>query len=315
MMGPAGGLLARPDGRPIDDDAALVVATSGTTGEPRGVVLTHDAVQAAALATSARLQIDPERDRWLACLPLSHVGGLGVVTRAMLTGTPVTVLAGFDAEAVQAASADHTLVSLVATALGRIDASGYRAVILGGDRTPDGLPANVIATYGLTETGGGVVYDGLPLEGVEVDVREERIHVRGPMLADTYRDGKPVVDADGWLDTGDIGRWIDGRLIVDGRHGDMIVSGGENVFPTEVEAVLAAHSAVGEIAVVGTPDAEWGQRVTAWVVPAPGSPPTLDDLRSFGRDQLPAHALPRRLELVGSLPRTALGKVKRGLLS
>ena len=314
VLDPDGSLATRGGGRPVEDGDALVVATSGTTGEPRGVVLTHEAVRASAEATSARLEVDAQSDRWLACLPLSHVGGLGVVTRAVVTDTPVTVHAGFDAAAVEAAAADHTLVSLVATALGRIDASRYRVALLGGDRPPDHPPPNVVSTYGMTETGGGVVYDGVPLDGVEVDVRDRRIQLRGPMIGRTYRDGEPITDGDGWLDTGDVGRWIDGRLIVDGREGDMIVTGGENVFPTAVEATLASHPSVSEVAIAGTPDPEWGQAVTAWVVPVSGKALSLEDLRAYGRDQLPAHALPRRLELVETLPRTALGKVRRAAL-
>ncbi len=149
---------------------------------------------------------------------------------------------------------------------------------------------------------------------VEVEVRGGRIHVRGPMIAQVYRNGEPITDTDGWLDTGDLGRWTNGRLVVEGRQGDLIVTGGENVFPAIVEAALNSCSAVREIAVSGTPDPEWGQAVTAWVVPASGGTLTLDDLRAAGRDRLPAHALPRRLEIVTALPRTVLGKVRRGAL-
>src|SRR5688572_21980844 len=141
-------------GEPVEEGDALVVATSGSTGEPKGVVLTHDAVAASAAATSARLEVTG-RDHWLACLPLSHVGGLAVVTRALCTGTGLTVLPRFDPVAVQSASA--TLVSLVATALRRIDATSFRRVLLGGAAPPDDLPANVVTTYGMTETGSGIV--------------------------------------------------------------------------------------------------------------------------------------------------------------
>ena len=156
----AQGTHRRPGGVPTEPGDALVVATSGTTGAPKGVVLTHSAVRASALATSARLGVDPGRDRWLACLPLGHIGGLAVVSRALVTGTPCTVLERFDAAAVEAqARLGATLVSLVATALGRTDASGFRVVLLGGAAPPARLPANVVTTYGMTETGSGVVYD------------------------------------------------------------------------------------------------------------------------------------------------------------
>src|SRR5436309_14612391 len=137
---------------PVDDGDAVVVATSGTSGEPKGVVLTHDALRASAVATSARLGVDPTHDRWLACLPLAHVGGLSVITRALATGTPVTVPGGFDAAAVDTAARDEgaTLVSLVATALRRIDAGRFRVIVLGGSAPPRQLPDNVVTTYGMT---------------------------------------------------------------------------------------------------------------------------------------------------------------------
>ena len=133
----ADGVHAQPGGRPVDPGDALVVATSGTSGQPKGVVLTHDAVRASALSTSERLEVDPARDRWLACLPLAHIGGLSVVTRSLVTGTPVTVLERFDASEVERdARLGATLVSLVSTALARTDVSGYRRVLLGGAAPP-----------------------------------------------------------------------------------------------------------------------------------------------------------------------------------
>lgn len=296
--------------RPVDDGDALVVATSGTTGEAKGVVLTHEAVAASAAATSSRLEVDPATDRWLACLPLAHIGGLSVVTRAILTGTRLTVRPAF--EAVTGA----TLVSLVATQLRRIDPSPFRRIVLGGSAPPSDLPENVVATYGMTETGSGVVYDGFPLEGVEVDVRDGQIHVRGPMLLRAYRDGTDPKDADGWLPTGDAGA-IDaaGRLVVRGRIGDMIVTGGENVWPDPIEAVLRDLPEVASVAVIGRPDPEWGHRVVAFVVPADASsPPTLEALRDAVKARIAAFAAPKELVLVDRLPTTALGKVRRGQL-
>jgi O-succinylbenzoic acid--CoA ligase len=308
---------ARPE-EPVAEGDALVVATSGTTGDPKAVVLTHDAVAASARATSARLGVDPGADRWLACLPLAHVGGLSVVTRALLTGTPLTVHDGFDAGAVEAAAAAGcTLVSLVPTALRRIDPSGFRTVLLGGSAMPDELPPNAVTTYGMTETGSGVVYDGRPLDGVEVRVVDGEIHLRGPMLLRCYRDGTDPKTADGWLPTGDVGAWdpATGRLRVFGRRGDMIVTGGENVWPTAVERVLERLPSVREVAVTGEPDPEWGQRVVALVVPAdPAAPPTLGELRDAVRGELPAYAAPRALRLLDALPRTASGKVARARL-
>jgi o-succinylbenzoate---CoA ligase len=303
---------------PVEDGDALVVATSGTTGEPKGVVLTHDAVRASALATSSRLNVDPSTDVWLACLPLAHVGGLSVVTRAIVTGTPLVVQPGFDLEEVIRAAADGaTLVSLVATALQRVDASVFRAIVLGGSAPPAELPSNVVTTYGMTETGSGIVYDGVPLDGVDVavDATSGEISVRGPMLLRCYRDGLDPKDADGWLRTGDVGSLEDGRLHVLGRVDDVIITGGEKVWPEAVEALLIALPSVCEVAVIGRDDDEWGQRVVAVVVPSdPAAPPTLDELRSTVKEHLGPWAAPRELERCESLPRTPLGKIRRGAL-
>ena len=309
---------ARPD-EPVEDGDALVVATSGTTGDPKAAVLTHAAVDASARATSRRLAVDPARDRWLACLPLAHVGGLSVVTRALVSGTPLTLHDGFDAAAVEAAAADGcTLVSLVPTALRRVDASRFRTAVLGGSAMPADLPANVVATYGMTETGSGVVYDGAPLDGVAVRVVDGEVQVRAPMLLRAYRDGTDPRTVDGWFPTGDGGAWDGGagRLQVFGRRHEVVVTGGEKVWPTAVERVLERMPAVDEVAVVGRPDPDWGQRVVALVVPVdPAAPPALDDVREAVRRELPAYAAPRELRLVRGLPRTASGKVARHRLT
>jgi len=314
-----GGRHRRSMALPVEPGDALVVATSGTTGEPRGVVLTHGAVRASALATSARIGVDASTDRWLACLPLSHVGGLSVVTRAIVTGTAVELHAGFDAGAVEeAARAGATLVSLVPTALRRIDSQLFRVIVLGGAAPPGALPSNVVTTYGMTETGSGVVYDGFPLDGVEIAVDDEdgSIMLRGPMLLRCYRDGRDPKHSGGWLDTGDIGAFdAAGRLVVHGRRGDLIITGGENVWPDPVEQVLAAVPGVADVAVAARDDEEWGQRVVAFVVPSAEGPPSLDALRSAVKDVLAAHAAPRELVLVDAIPRTALGKVRRSELS
>jgi o-succinylbenzoate---CoA ligase len=307
---------ARVD-EPVEPGDALVVATSGTGGEPKAVVLTSEAVAASARATSARLGVDPTVDRWLACIPLAHVGGLGVVTRALLTGTGLTVLPRPDPGPVaEAAAAGPTLVSLVPTALDRLDAAWFKAVVLGGAADPTPRPANVVRTYGLTETGGGVVYDGRPLEGLEVRVVGGEVQLRGPMLLRAYRDGTDPRDAGGWLATGDSGAiGDDGRLVVAGRLADVVVTGGEKVWPDDLEPVLASHPGVRDVAVVGRPDPEWGAVVVAVVVPSdPADPPSLESLREWAKRSRPAYAAPRALELVEALPRTALGKVRRASL-
>ena len=314
LVDAGGSMVALEGGRPVEAGDALVMATSGTTGEPKGVVLTHDAVAASARATSARLGARAA-DHWLSCLPLAHIGGLSVVTRALATGTGLTVLPSFSVEAVRAAvDGGANLVSLVPTALARVDPSWFRVILLGGSRPPADRPPNALATYGMTETGSGVVYDGVPLDGVEIRIDASgAVHVRGPMLLRAYRHGVDPKDADGWLRTGDLGEWgPDGRLVVHGREGDLIVTGGENVWPEPVEALLARVPGVAEAAVAGVPDAEWGHAVTAFVVPLdPADPPSLDALRAAVKAGLPPWCAPRRLELVAARPRTALGKVRR----
>jgi O-succinylbenzoic acid--CoA ligase len=290
---------ARTD-EPVEDGDAVVVSTSGTTGEPRAVVLTHAAVAASAEATSARLAVDPAADTWLSALPLAHVGGLSVVLRSLLTGTPLT----FDPEA------PATLVSLVATQLRRMDVTRFRAVVLGGAAAPDERPPNCVVTYGMTETGSGVVYDGVPLDGVEVRSVDGELQVRGPMLLRCYRDGTDPKDGDGWLRTGDGGSVEDGVVRVAGRLADVVVTGGEKVWPDPIERIVRRVPGVAEVAVAGRPDPEWGQRVVAWVVPD-GAPPDLEAVRDAVRAELPAYCAPKELVVVDALPRTALGKVRR----
>ena len=305
------------DGRGVEAGDALVVATSGSTAAPRAVILTHDAVAASATATSARLGVDPGTDRWLCCLPCSHIGGLSVVTRALLTGTPLEVQPRFDAAAaLTAADRGATLVSLVATALQRLgDPSAFRTIVLGGAAAPRARPDNVVATWGLTETGSGVVYDGVPLDGVVVAAHDGELFVRSPTLARGFRDGGPIdaVGPDGtpgWLATGDAGRVVDGTVEVYGRLADVIVTGAEKVWPADVEHVLASHPSVAEVAVWRRDDEEWGQRVVAWVVPR-GQPPTLEALRDHVAAALPPWAAPKELVVVAALPRSASGKVQR----
>jgi len=327
------GVVALPDGEPVEEDVAAVVATSGTTGVPKGVELTAAGIEASSLAVSAALRAGAD-DRWLACVGLHSVAGLAIVARAWHTGASLEVHDRFDTGAVaRAAAGGATLVSVVPTMLARLLDAGaglarFRCVLLGGApasaelverATAQGV--TVVRTYGLTETFGGVAHDGHPLEGVELAIADDgEITVRGPMLLRRYRRDPEATRAalrDGWLHTADLGRiGPDGRLRVLGRRDDLVITGGVSVHPSEVEAVLARHPEVEDVAVAGAPDPEWGQRLVAYVVPRDRlEPPTLTALRTFARERLSASKAPRELVLVEGLPRTASGKILRRRLA
>jgi O-succinylbenzoic acid--CoA ligase len=311
-----------PSGRPADPAVALIVPTSGSSGRPRLVELTRSAVEA-AVASSLRALGAEAGDGWVSCLPFAHIGGLLVLLRGLLGGAPLLFRGAAELEPV----AGFPFVSVVPTQLVRaldagVDLRGHRALLVGGGgmdaalrerATAAGAPC--VVTYGLTQSCGGVVYDGRPLPGVSVRIAEGgEIQLGGPTLLRGYRDGSDAgLTRDGWLPTGDAGSLDgDGRLHVLGRLDDLIVSGGENVWPGDVEAALRSHPAVADCAVFGRPDPSWGQRVVAAVVPRDlGAAPTLEALRDHVGALLGRHQAPRELLVVETLPRTALGKLRR----
>ncbi|HYP48644.1 MAG TPA: AMP-binding protein, partial [Thermoleophilaceae bacterium] len=305
-----------------------VIHTSGTSGRPKAVELTYANHHASALASAANLGVEPD-DAWLCPLPLFHVGGLAVLLRSAIYATTAVLHERFDAERVRAAleGGEVTLASLVPTMLGRLRAAGLeraprlRALLLGGGPIPGGLlewasaaGLPVRATYGMTETASQVATAApgeraaKPLEGVELQIAPDgEVLVRGPMVA------HGALAGDGWLHTGDLGRLNEaGLLRVEGRLKDIIVTGGENVAPAEVEEALLAHPAVLDAGVAGRPDPEWGEAVRAFVVVSDGA--EVDGLREWCAERLAAHKVPKRIERVASLPRNAAGKLLRDRL-
>jgi len=333
--GPLAGAPAARPAAPHDLDApAIVVHTSGTTGAGRPVELTYGNWLWSALGSGIALGVHPD-DRWLCALPLSHVGGLSILVRSAIYGTSAVVHEGFDAGRVVAelmTSDGPTLVSLVATTLARVLDAGLdhpprlRCALIGGGPVPGALVERaraagvpVAQTYGLTEAcsqvttaapGDGGEDAGPPLFCTRVVIGDRaEILVKGPTVA------PGAAAADGWLATGDQGRLDgDGRLTVTGRLADTIVTGGENVAPAEVEAVLAEHPAVAEAAVHGRPDAEWGEAVVAAVVLRPGARADADDLRRHCAARLAGFKVPKEVRFLAALPRNPAGKLQRHLL-
>ena len=330
-----------------------IIFTSGTTGQPKGAVLTFDNHLQSANASAYRIGIDVN-DRWLSCLPLYHVGGLAVVFRSCLYGTAIVLHERFEVDAFNE-SLDRdgvTLTSLVPTMLHRLLQSrtapwpqSLRLVLLGGAAaTPELLAAawgagvSVATTYGLTEASSQVATAlpadaqrkpgtvGKPLIGTDVRIVDEsggdlpageigEVLVRGPqVMAGYYRNRSATARTirDGWLHTGDLG-FVDDEsdLFLVQRRSDLIVTGGENVYPAEVEAVLRGHPAVAEACVVGVADGEWGQRVAAAVQLRPGGAVEEAALLAFCRERLAGYKVPRQVRFVEELPQTASGKIER----
>ena len=309
-----------------DPDGPVVVRTSGSTGRPKDVVLSYGALRYAALAGLDRLG---GPGRWLLALPATNVAGLMVLVRALASGTEPVVTDGSVAEVVDRLGSGRTYVSVVPTQLHRLDRDGdlgvlarFDAVLVGGAPADPGLldrargaGAVVVTTYGASETCGGCVYEGVPLDGVEVRIGTEgRILLRGPLLFDGYA-GDVAATAgalvDGWFRTGDIGRLDEnGRLEVLGRADDVVLSGGVTVHLAAVERAVLSHPAVAVAAVTAVDDPEWGSRVVAVVV-ADGLPPSVEGLRDHVAGTLPRTWAPRSIRVTDALPLLPGGKVDR----
>jgi O-succinylbenzoic acid--CoA ligase len=316
------------------DDPQCRIMTSGTSGTPRPVDLTYGNFLFSAVGSAFNIGVEPE-DRWLCCLPLSHVAGLSIILRSVIYGTTAVLMDRFDTEKVASTlvSGDIGVLSLVPTQLIRLldadaDLSAPRAILIGGGPVPEDAlrealdcGATVVQTYGLTETCSQVTTlapadaarkvgsAGRPLLTSHVRIEDGEILVQGPTVS------RGAINPDGWLHTGDLGH-IDeeGFLYVTGRRSEVIVTGGENVMPAEVEAVLVSHAAVADAAVVGRPDPEWQEAVCALVVLADGAETSEEDLREHCASSLAGFKVPKQVDFVSGLPRTASGKLLRGQL-
>jgi O-succinylbenzoic acid--CoA ligase len=327
--------------RDLPEDLSLIIGTSGSTGRPKLALLTSTALRTSADATHQRLG---GRGQWLLALPAHHIAGIQVLVRSLVADTtPVCVdLAGgfttaaFASATAEIASGTRAYTALVPTQLVRLLASAdgcraltrFTSVLLGGAAAPSSLLARaksfgvrVVTTYGMSETAGGCVYDGRPLEVSHVRLDDDgRIRLGGATLAQGYL-GEPQLTAESfsrdskgvaWFRTDDVGHLDGGNLIVDGRIDDQINTGGLKVVPGLVEAALVQLDTIAEAIVVGSPDEEWGQVVSAAVVVTDGNlPPTLDEVRHQLRGILPDHGLPRRLATLPKLPLRGPGKPDR----
>ncbi|WP_194817682.1 o-succinylbenzoate--CoA ligase [Nocardia sp. XZ_19_385] len=320
-------------GEPIEEDVALVVTTSGTTGVPKGAMLSAAALRASGAATHERLG---GPGSWLLALPTHHIAGIQVLLRSIQAGTEPTVLdvsGGFLPEALAGAISGmrgpRRYTALVPTQLIKaLDApvaaealAQLDGVLVGGAATPPHIHErakaagiNVVRTYGMSETCGGCVYDGVPLDGTEVRIEDGRVVLGGAMIAVGYRGqpDHPAFAEPGWFRTEDAGTYEDGVLSISGRLDEAIMTGGLLVIPQVVEAVLGTHPSVSECVVLGLPDERLGQRVAVAVVPAKGAAnPTLDELREHVVRELDAIAAPRELAIFDELPLHGPGKPNR----
>lgn len=297
-------------GEPVDDGDGAVVITSGSSGSPKAAVLTWDALVASARLTTEALRRDGDQV-WLAAIPAVHIGGLAVILRGVLGGARLI----FDTSITEGPLRGATHVSLVRTQLQRFETAHFQCVLLGGGAPPKDVAANVTTTWGMTETGSGVIYDGIALPGVDLAVLDGELLVQSPTLLRTYRDrSRPSVSHQGrddWFPTGDAASIDDGVVTIHGRLEYVINSGGEKIWPEDLENLFVDIPGLQDVAVVGRPDQEWGQVATVLAVTNRDAAAVLDQCRAIAREHLGRWAQPKAIEIVSSIPRTPNGKVVR----
>jgi o-succinylbenzoate---CoA ligase len=357
------GIESLPDGAPTEPGTAVVIATSGSTGQPKLVELSKSAVSWAAEASLKRLG-ESGAKQWILTLPVSHIGGFMVAVRAMLFGLPLHVQYPFEPHRLKLAPR-KSAISVVPTMLRRmleagVDLTRFGVILVGGSRLDPAIRllaersgGRVVETYGSTETCGGVVYEGRPLDGVKVEIEPSadsvgRIKISSPSLMTGYRrlgpgSGVPANSEATYLfgpgsgfsagsEAGaspgtspnyflmpDVGRLSeDGTLEVIGRADDAITSGGETFFPAPIEEVLARHPLVADVAVTGVPDAEWGEVCIALVVPRHSegleNERLAADLKAHAASELPPYQVPKKFVFVKEIVRTELGKARQDSL-
>jgi O-succinylbenzoic acid--CoA ligase len=307
---------------------ALIISTSGTTGKPKALIHTFDSLKSHSRLVNEYLKINSQKDKWIACLPLNHIGGLGVVLRSMFENFEVAILEKPDPKRINDLNREgFNLISLVITILSKIDISHFKAVVLGGMAEPEKTQDNVFATYGLTETGGGVVYNGQTLNKVSIRIDKDSslISVKTPTLFRGYRSlfnetlhvyeisaqGIEPELTDGYFQTSDCGFFDNDRLKILGRTDDVINTGGEKIWPGTIESEISAIEGIIEVAVVPVADVKWGHKIVAAITKQPQSKITVTEIANVIRDSLSDWAVPKEIKFVQELPKTSIGKIDK----
>ncbi len=303
----------------VPEHSSLVANTSGTSGLPKGICHSWANLEASAKASLSYLGANKGEGLWINALPINHVGGFTTITKSYFANHRLETLGSFDYatfDEIARRSDAPVFTSLVKANLSKLDLSVFEKILLGAGTPPSKRPVNAVVTYGLTETGSGCVYDGVALLDVVIQVVEGEVLLKGPMIAQSYRNGTPLTDTNGFFHTGDSGSLgDDGLLSVTGRISEVINTGGEKVAPNTVEEVINEATDLPEYAIFGCRDEEFGEVVAVAIAHHEESRITLESLQQIVAEKLPRYCIPRRLFAVDTLPKTDLGKVQRKRLT